>query len=436
MSRRVLWCLALPVALALVGGLSCRPAGGSPRAIGPTDFRPHPFDWPQWQGPDRTAVSKETGLLQSWPKGGPPLAWSVDDVGGGYSTPAIAAGRIFGMGYIGNDEVVWALNEVNGAMLWKTRIATANRSVGYGEGSRCTPTVDGDVLYALGVSGDLVCLGVEDGKERWHRLLRGDKDKDKDLGGAPGSWGYTESPLVDGDRLLITPGGAKATVAALDKKTGETVWTAKVPGGDAAGYSSIVAADFNGQREYIQFLSGGVVGLTAEGKFLWRYTKPSAGINCMTPIYHDGEVYAAAEYGKGGGAVKLTKDGDGVKATELYFSSHFQNHHGGMVLVDGYLYGEGTAQLACVEFKTGKEMWRDRQAGKGSITYADGRLYYRNEGGPLLLVEANPKKYVECGRLEPAKQTGKSAWPHPVISNGRLYVRDQELLFCYDVKKP
>ncbi len=199
--------------------------------------------------------------------------------------------------------------------------------------------------------------------------------------------------MIDGDKLLCTPGGKKATLLALNKKSAETIWMAPVPGGDEAAYSSIVAADVDGQREYIQFLGGGVVGVTADdGKFFWRYTKPSAGINCSTPVYHDQRVYAAAAYGKGGGLVKLNREGDKVKAEEEYFHKNMQNHHGGLVLVDGYLYGEGSGKLVCMEFKTGKEMWRETKPGKGSIAYADGRLYYRNEGGPIFLVEANPEK--------------------------------------------
>jgi outer membrane protein assembly factor BamB len=420
MLRRLIWCSAPLAALAFA--VSTFPAAPAPR-------RPN-FDWPQWQGQDRTAVSHETGLLKEWPKQGPPLAWKIDTLGGGYSTPSIAAGRIFGMSYRGDNEVIWALEEATGKELWSVRIAQANRKIGYGEGSRCTPTVDGDVLYALGVSGDLVCLETATGKERWHKNLP------RDFGGKVGGWRYSESPLIDGDKLLCTPGGKKATLLALNKKTAETIWMAPVPGGDEAAYSSIVAADVDGQREYIQFLSGGVVGVSADdGRFLWRYTHPSAGINCSTPVYHDQRVYAAAAYGKGGGLVKLTREDEKVKAEEVYFHRNLENHHGGLVLVNGYLYGEGSGRLVCVEFQTGKEMWRADKPGKGSIAYADGRLYYRNEGGPIYLVEANPERAVLHGRFEQPKRSRNAAWPHPVIANGKLYIRDQQYLYCYDVKQ-
>ncbi len=443
MSRRSLRYLPPLAALTLFCGLACspsagppaaasnaavaaRPVGGPPRPAHATDFTPHKFDWPQWQGPDRTAVSRETGLLREWRPDGPRLVWEADYVGEGYSTPTVAAGRLFLMGNRDGKECVLALSEADGGELWASVIGPAV-GVSY-PGPRCSPTVDGDRVYALGVGGDLVCLATASGSELWRKSLR------KDFGGGVGGWGYSESPLVDGDRLLFTPGGGKATVVAVKKMTGETVWQAKVPNGDQAAYSSIVAADFGGQREYIQFLAGGVVGLSADGKFLWRYAKPSAGINCMTPVYRDGIVYAAAEYNKGGGAARLTREKDAVTATELYFSGHYQNHHGGMVLVDGYLYGEGTGQMACVEFKTGREMWRERKAGKGSVAAADGRIYYRSEGGTIVLVEASPKQYVEHGRFTPAKTSGLNAWPHPVIANGKLYLRDQQYLFCYDLK--
>ena len=394
--------------------------------------RAHSFDWPQWQGPERTAISSEKGLLDTWPKDGPPLVWKAESLGGGYSTPSIAAGRVFGMSFRGNDEVVWALDEATGKELWATRIAAANRGIGYGEGPRCTPTVDGDSVYALGVSGDLVCLEVATGKTLWHKNLQ------RDFGGRMMSgWGYSESPLVDGDKLIVTPGGSKATLVALDKKNGSALWSAHVPQGDGAAYSSVIVGAVGSQREYIQFLGKGVVGVSAEdGKFLWRYDRPANGTaNCSTPIFHDNAVFAASGYGTGGGLARLSLDGSQAKAQQVYFTQHMKNHHGGMVLVDGYVYGSDEGLLACIEFKTGKVMWEDRHPGKGSIAYADGHLYYRNEGGPVVLIKADPHKYVEKGRFNQPDRSGSSAWPHPVIANGRLYIHDQDVLLCYDVKK-
>ncbi len=401
-----------------------------------------PYDWPQWQGPDRTAVSKETGLLREWPKSGPPLVWKATKLGGGYSSPSVAAGRIFGMSYRGGDEGVWALDEATGKELWWARVADAKK-VGHGEGSRCTPTVDGDLVFALGTGGDLVCLNVKDGKEVWHKNLP------SDFGGKMMSgWGYSESPLIDGDKLICTPGGKDATIVALNKKTGELLWKAPVPGGDGAAYASAIPVEFGGRREYVQFLQKGVAGVDAEnGKFLWRYNHPANGTaNAATPIYHDGAVFAASAYNTGGGLVKLTKEGDGsVKADEVWFTKNdMQNHHGGVILLDGYLYGANGGNsggyLICLDFKTGKVMWDERDkpgrkgVSKGSVALADGRIYYRQEDGTMILFEPSPKEYMERGRFQQPERSKAPAWAHPVIANGKLYVADQDNLFCYDVK--
>jgi outer membrane protein assembly factor BamB len=418
MPRRLLWSLSLLPLLTLA------------LAAGADPFQPKSHDWPQWQGKDRTAVSTEKGLLPVWPKNGPPLAWQAKELGGGFSTPSVAAGRVFGMGFKGRDEVVWALDESNGNALWTVRIAAANTDVGYNQGPRCTPTVDGERIYVLGLGSDLVCLEAATGKEVWRKNLV------NDFKGSPGSWGYSESPLIDGDKVLCTPGGQEATLVALNKKTGELVWKGLVPEGDDAHYSSIIAATVDGQRQYIQFLGEGVVGLSADGKFLWRYDHPAnKTANCSTPIFHDNQVFAASSYGTGGGLARLKRSGDKYTAEEVYFTRQMRNHHGGMALLDGYLYGSDEGKLTCLNFQSGKVCWAEGKAGKGSIAAADGRLYYRNENGPIVLVEVNPEKYVEHGRFEPPNQTSQPAWPHPVIANGKLYVRDQELLLCYDVKK-
>jgi outer membrane protein assembly factor BamB len=406
-------------------------------------LRSAPFDWPQWQGPERTAVSKESGLLQDWPKGGPPLVWKANGLGGGYSTPSVANGHIFGMSYRNGKEGVWALDEKDGKELWWTTIANATK-IGYDEGSRCTPTVDGDVLYAIGTNGDLVCLGVKDGKEVWHKNLQ------SDFGGKMMSgWGYSESPLIDGDKLICTPGGKDATILALNKKTADVIWKCQVPGGDGAAYASAIAVDFAGSREYVQFLQKGVVGVeAASGKFLWRYAKPANGTaNCSTAIYSDGTVFAASAYGVGGGLVKLSQDSKdgGVKAEEVFFTKNMENHHGGMILHDGYLYGANGGNsggyLICLEYKTGKVMWNEKDKPdreglkKGSVAFADGRIYYRQEDGKMSLIEPSPKGLIEHGRFDQPDRSKKNDWAHPVIANGKLYLHDQDVLLCYDIKK-
>ena len=642
-------------------------------------------DWPQWQGPNRDGKSADTGLLKEWPKDGPPLAWRVDKLGGGDSAPAIAAGRIFVMSNRGDDEVVWALSEKDGSEIWVTPLGPAfqQRPSQGREGPACTPTVDGERLYVEGLDGDVACLQVKDGKIIWQRSLT------DDFGGSVPRWSYRESPLVDGDKVIFTPGGEDATLVALDKLTGKTIWKGKMPeaaasdaasrpaggpggrpggsggasggadrgrsrpgggrpggppgapggpdrgrgrpggqsGGSAtaitgtrdpglftsehfsmstfsckipngkyvaklyfaetyegitapgqrvfsfsvqgrefkdfdawvkaggfrrayietvpvevtngefrivftpkvenpaikaieivpqagaasssatirinagasepftdssgqvwqpdtgfeggmtsqmsggsrrygggrggfgggrggfggsrgagAAYASPIAIDFDGQRQYVQLISNALAGFAAsDGKFLWRYDKPAnrMGINCSTAIYHDGHVFAASAYGAGGGLVKLSKDADaGVKAEEVYATTDMENHHGGMILLDGYLYGANGGNsggaLTCLDFKTGKVMWDQREnagrSAKGSVALADGRLYYRMENGTMLLIEPSPKQYIEHGRFEQPDRSRPPAWAHPVIANGKLYVRDQDILFCYDVK--
>ncbi len=616
-------------------------------------------DWPQWQGPDRNGISRETGLLKDWPKEGPPLAWKITGLGGGDSAPSIAAGKVFGMANRGEDEVVWALSETDGKEIWTTRLGPAfeQRTPQAKEGPSCTPTVDGERLYVEGMGGDVACLQVKDGKVLWQRSLT------RDFGGRVPMWSYRESPLVDGDKVICTPGADDAMLVALDKTTGNTIWKSQMPGssGDSAGgpgagpdsaprgargvggsvdgsdavvtgtkdpglftsehwgmrafsckipngkylaklyfaetydgitgpgqrvfslnvqghafkdfdiwvkaggpkrayiesvpvevtngelrivfaaqtenpaikaieiipeaaavaggassagiirikagqaeqftdssggvwepdrgfeggsfggmiqapggfgggagtpgragrgaggsggfggsgaaYASAIASDFEGQRQYVQLVAKALIGVAAsDGRFLWRYDQPAnrMGINCSSPVYQDGMVFAASAYSAGGGLVKLSKDRDGgIKAEEVYATRKMQNHHGGMILLAGCLYGANGGNeggyLLCLDFKTGNVLWdaRDvpnRPAPKGSLALADGRLYYRTEKGTVLLIEPNPKECVERGRFEQPERSRPPAWAHPVIANGKLYIRDQDLLFCYDVK--
>jgi outer membrane protein assembly factor BamB len=385
-------------------------------------------DWPQWRGVHRDAKSDESGLLQEWPKDGPHLAWKGTGLGRGYSSVSIADGKIFTMGDLTEPfkgEAIIALDASKGKRLWTAKVGEPWSD----GGPRCTPTVDGDRVYALGPHGDLVCVQAADGKERWRKNLK------DDFGGQMMSgWGYSESPLIDGDKLICTPGGSKATLVALDKKTGELIWKCAVPEGDGAAYSSVMAANLNGQRQYIQFLGKGVVGVAAkDGKFLWRYDQPANGTaNCATPIVRDPFVFASSNYGTGAALAKISPKS---QAEVVYATKNMQNHHGGMVLVNGYLYGANSNNLACIEFETGKLMWAADKAGKGSIAYADNRLYYREEGDTVILVEANPKECVVHGRFNQPDRQGAPAWQHPVIANSKLYLRDQDILLCYDVKK-
>jgi outer membrane protein assembly factor BamB len=396
-------------------------------------------DWPQWRGSTRDGISKETGLLKEWPANGPRMIWQAKDLGRGYSTPAVVGERIYLISNKGLDEeFVEARNAADGKPVWSQRIGKVgnpDQGPSY-PAARSTPTVDGEWLYALGSDGDLVCLAAASGKPRWQKNVR------QAFGGKPGEWAYAESPLIDGDVLVCTPGGADATIVALNKQNGEVIWKSAVPGGDAAGYASAIVVDAAGVKQYVQFLGKGLVGVDAKtGAFLWRYDRTAKGspANIPTPVARDGQVYSAANR-SGGALVKLVAAADGkVTAQEVYFDNKLPTAIGGSVLVGDHLYGTSGQVLVCADFGTGKIKWTDRSIGTGSVCFADGRLYLHGENGDVALVDASPDGYRERGRFTPPDQPdrGRSkAWTYPVVSNGRLYIRDMNSLWCYDIQSP
>ena len=386
-------------------------------------------DWPQWQGPDRTRISKETGLLKEWPAGGPKVLWTANDLGSGYGSMAVAGNRVFLQGARGANSMVIALNRADGKEVWSKALGPVETKMrsDRGAGPRGTPTIDGDRLYVLTENGDLACLKT-DGTAVWQINIL------KDFGGPQLQWLISESPLIDGQHLVVTPGGPGAGMVKLDKMTGKTVWTAKELS-DAAAYSSITVADVQGVRTYMTFTASAGIGVRAsDGKLMFRYEQAAnRTANVATPVYANNKVFFTSAYGTGGGLVDLTVQNGEVAATEVYFTREMKNHHGGVVLVDGYLYGFNDLILTCLEFATGKMMWRDRSVGKGSVTYADGRLYIQSETNMVGLAEATPSGYNEKGRFE-IPDKGMPSWAHPVISDGRLYVRNQDTLLVYDIK--
>ena len=388
--------------------------------------------WPQFRGPNRDAHSPDTGLLKEWPKDGPPLVWKATGLGTGYSSVSVAGGKLFTMGNKGQSSYVVAIDLEGGKVLWSQAVGKSGGNLG------STPTVDGDRVYAVGQAGDLVCLDADTGKEQWH------KNFETDFGGKCGGWHYTESPLVDGDRLICTPGARDATLVALDKKTGDVVWKCAAPLQDpTAGYSSVVVAEVGGVRQYVQLLAGGVIGVAAtDGKFLWKYEKLGHNTaNIPTPIVLGDHVFCAAGYGKGGALLQLVPTGDGVTAKEVYFSRDLTNKHGGLVVVGDYVYGDhdDSGHPFCAEVKTGKVVWRKKDRGPGegsaSIAYADGKLYVEYQNGTMALVEASPEGYKEASTFQVPKHDGPS-WAHPVIAGGRLYLREGDGVCCYNVKQP
>jgi outer membrane protein assembly factor BamB len=365
----------------------------------------------------------------------------VNDIGDGYSTPTVVGTRIYLMSNRGMDnEFVQALSTEDGKPIWTTRVGNVgnpDQNPPYAK-ARSTPTVNGDFIYALGSDGDLACLETRSGKIRWQKSIR------KEFGGQPGEWAYAESPLVDGDVVVVTPGGAQATIVALNKKTGAVIWKSAVPGGDPAGYASAIVVQGGGRKQYVQLLSKGIVGVDAKtGQFLWRYKEAAKGpAQYFTPVGRDGYVYGGA-LGVGGGLVRLKSDGGGVAAEQVYFERGLPNGIGGAVLVGEYLYGTEVGQrLVAVEFTTGKVKWQADDFGWASVAYADGLLYLHLVNGDFALVEATPEAYREKGRFTPpnqpkhkqAGQYAEMAFAYPVIANGRLYIRDLGILWAYDIK--
>jgi len=381
-------------------------------------------DWPGWRGADRTGVSREKGILAKWPSGGPEQKWKATGIGEGYSTPSVADGKIFVVGTKGQKEYAFALKLADGSLLWEQELGPTTRGGGY-PGPRSTPTVDEDRLYVLSSAGDLVCLSV-DGKKKWSKNLK------KDFSGSPGGWAYAESPLVDGDRIVVTPGGDKQTMVCLNKSTGKQIWKSSIPGAGAAAYSSILPIEVGKVRQYVTFVSKALIAVDAKtGKFAWKYDRSANGTaNASTAVAKDGLVFSASGYGTGGGAVKA-----GPKsAEEAYFVEKFESHHGGFVLIGGHVYGTNNSALLCMNFETGDIVWEKRSVGKGSITAVGDLLIVRSEQGPVALVKASPSAYEELGRFKQPDRSSQAAWPYPVVSNGLLLLRDQDVLLAYDVK--
>jgi outer membrane protein assembly factor BamB len=385
-------------------------------------------DWPAWRGPNRDGICAETGLLQEWPKDGPVLLWKAQGIGEGYSGPAIVGDRLYTMGDRDGKEWVFALDLTKeGKQVWATPIGAIRHKGSGFPGPRATPSIDGDRLYTLGINGDLVCMKVDDGSILWrHDLV-------KDFGGKIPNWGYAESPLIDGPWVVCTPGEAKATMVALDKLDGKPIWQSKA--GDPAAYASIIKFQVGDVKQYVTLTAKGVIGVRAsDGEFLWRYDKPAnKTANCTTCVAFRQTVFGASAYGTGGGLAWVHETPDGFVAKELYFTKKMQNHHGGMILRDGNLYGSSNNELNCLNYRDGKVRWSSHEPGKCSVLYADGRIYCRDEKGPISLVEATPEGYHLKGRFDQPDRSHREAWPHLVIAGKRLFVRDQDVLLCYDV---
>lgn len=390
-------------------------------------------DWPQWRGPQRDGRSPDAGLLKQWPAGGPKLLWKATGLGSGYTSVSVVGRRLFAMGDKDDASYVIAMNRADGQPLWTAKVGKAG-APGWGgfAGPRCTPTVDGDLVFAVGQYGEVACVDAASGKENWR------KNYEKDFGGELPQWGYSGMPLVDGDRVILLPGGQRGNLAALNKTTGELIWQSK-EFTDSIHYSSPIVAEIGGVRQYIQLTDASVAGIAAaDGRLLWRAARKGSTAVIPTPIYHDGNVYVTSGYGAGCNLFKITAADGKLSAVESYSNKIMTNHHGGAVLVGKHLYGFSDSKgWTCQVFEAGKALWQDKgKLGKGSIVYADGMLYLRAEDGKgtVALIEATPEGYREKGRFDQPDRSDKNSWPHPVVAGGRLYLRDQDLLLCYDVE--
>lgn len=383
-------------------------------------------DWPQWRGPERNGISRETGLLANWPASGPRLIWKTQGTGEGYSSMAVVGNRLYTLGQKGSEQFVVAFDIDDGEQLWKTDVGRSY-SNNRGNGPRGTPTIEGKRLYAVGGDGTVVCLDTDTGKRIWQVNMV------ERFGGGVPNWGYSESPLVMGDRLIVTPGGSGASVVALDKATGKDIWKSQ---SDRAGYSSVMPFEMGGNTNLVAFTGAGVMGLGLKnGELLWRYDSVSnRTANIATPIVAKDQIFVSSDYGTGCALLKLSASGGSVSAKEVYFNREMRNHYTTSVLVGEYLYGFSSAILTAMKLSTGEVAWKDRSVGKGNCIYAEQRLYCVGENGAIGLIEPDPKAYKEISRFQITKGD-LPMWTPPVIANGRLYLRDQDVLYSYDIRR-
>ncbi len=396
-------------------------------------------NWPQWRGADRSDISPDTGLMKTWPDSGPDQLWVYNDAGMGYSSFSIVDGMLYTLGTRGGDLFAICVNTADGAEVWATKISEDDQqgySAGWGHGPRSTPTYDDGHLYLLGPKGTLACVTAADGKVQWKKNLS------EDFAGKAGGWGYSESPLVDGDKVVVAPGGDQAAIVALDKKTGATIWKADEVKAGKAEYASIVPTEMNGTRQYIRLFDTQLVSVSAEdGKLLWKSDWDGKTAVIPTPIVDGNEVYITSGYGVG---CKLVRVGEDNSVEDVWVNKEMKNHHGGVVKVGDHLYGfSDGGGLICQDWATGEMVWNEKGGGKlvkGAVHGVDGKLVCLNEDdGTVTLVEASPDGFKQFGQfvLSPQSENrnpkGK-VWTHPVVVGGKLYLRDQEHIACYDVK--
>ncbi len=385
-------------------------------------------EWNQFRGPNRDGICAETDLADSWPAGGPELIQTITGLGEGYGTVSFAGDLMYLMGNIDDGEYVIALDRKSGQVVWKTRNGDQYRE-GMGNGPRSTPTVVDGMVYALGGNGDLSCLNAESGDVVWRgNILR-------EFGGSNITWGISESVLIDDGKVICSPGGSSATIVALDAKTGKAVWRSRVPEQPAASYASPMVMTVGRVKQYVIFTSKGICGVRAtDGEPLWGQNASSNGTaNCATPLIFGNYVFSSSDYGTGAELVELRASGRGLQPRQVYFTKDMKNHHGGMVLKDGHIFGSNADMLSCVNVKTGKPTWRERGM-KGSVLLVDDKIIFHHENGPVTLLAADPTEYRQLGKFDQPDRSNRAAWAYPVVADGRLYLRDQNKMLVYNVK--
>ena len=399
-------------------------------------------DWPTFRGGQRTAVAPDTDLLESWPADGPPLVWEAAGAGRGYASPAVVGERVITLGDAlstapDKDEYLTCFDRGTGKQLWQTKTGKPwTQGTESWQSSRSTPTVDDGTVYVITPHGELVACAVQDGAERFRVDLKAEH------GGTKGDgWGYSESVTIDGDRLVCTPGGERATMVALDKKTGKRIWACPVAGDRGAGHASIVIATIAGRKVYVQTTASGAFGVDAEsGRLLWTYPIDQTTAVIPTPIVRGDLVFFAAGYGRGGALLRQVPGPDGAVTIEQVYglNRELANKHGGIVLVGDHLYGDSDDKGIpfCAELMTGKVVWKHRGSGKNSaaVAAADGHVYVRFSDGTLALVKADPAGYEEVSAFTVPGSGDRPSWAHPVILDGRLYLREGDRILCYDIR--
>jgi outer membrane protein assembly factor BamB len=383
-------------------------------------------EWFQWRGPNRDGISIETGLLQDWPKEGPPLAWRAAGVGTGYSSFSASHGRLYTLGARDNVEYIVALDQATGKKVWETMSGRRFQN-DRGDGPRSTPTVDGDRLYTFGGSGDLSCLDAASGRRLWNVNVV------QQYGGMNPNWGYSESPLIIGDRILVNVGGRRSSIVAFDKQNGQALWQQL---GDEAGYSSPMLLRTGSLSQVVFFTGTRAIAVDPrDGRLLWSYDRASnRTANVATPLVRDNRVFLSSDYGTGAALLNVRAAGNLASADEVYFTREMRNHHASSILVGDYIYGFSSSILTAMQFETGQVAWRDRSVGKGSMAYADQRLYLYSENGVIGLAEATPTGYREHGRFR-IESGSLPTWSHPIIANGRLIIREQDNIYSYNVRR-